>query len=185
MTEDKNKKDYAKGKIYCIRNTLNDDVYIGSTCQTLSQRMALHRHDSIKPNRQNTKIYGLMTEHGRDNFYFELIEDYPCENIYQLQKREGEIIREQKPRLNMKVPTRTKQEYKDEEPEKFKTLKAKDDAKYRENNAEQLRQKKKDYYEQNREYMKQKSKEYRENNRDYLNQKKKEYYQKNKINSMD
>ena len=72
MTEDKSKKDYSKGKIYCIRNTINDDVYIGSTCHTSSQRMALHSHDSMKPNRQNSKIYGLMTEKGGENFYIEL-----------------------------------------------------------------------------------------------------------------
>ena len=80
----------------------------------------------------------------------------------------------------MKVPTRTKQEYKDEEPENFKTLKAKDDAKYRGNDAEQLRQKKKDYYGKNRECINQKSKECRQNSRDYLSQKKKEYYQEKK-----
>ena len=56
----------------------------------------------------------------------------------------------------MKVPTGTKQQYKNEEQEKFKTLKAKDDAKYREYNAGQFRQKKKDYYEKNREYINQK-----------------------------
>ena len=61
MSADKNAKKYSKGKIYCIRNSLNDDIYIGSTCQTLRQRMALHRYDSIKPNRQNTKKYKQMS----------------------------------------------------------------------------------------------------------------------------
>ena len=43
MVDTKSKKDYSLGKIYCIRNTTYDDTYIGSTCQTLSQRMALYR----------------------------------------------------------------------------------------------------------------------------------------------
>jgi predicted GIY-YIG superfamily endonuclease len=37
--------DYKNGKIYCIRNKINDDVYIGSTTQPLSQRMAKHRSE--------------------------------------------------------------------------------------------------------------------------------------------
>ena len=28
MSEDKNKKDYSKGKTYCTRNTINDAIYI-------------------------------------------------------------------------------------------------------------------------------------------------------------
>ena len=36
---------YRKGKIYCIRNHINDDIYIGSTKQTLSKRMSKHRSD--------------------------------------------------------------------------------------------------------------------------------------------
>ena len=52
-----------------------------------SQVYVLHRYDSSKSNRQNTRIYKEMTDKGRDNFYIELIEDYPCENIYQLRKK--------------------------------------------------------------------------------------------------
>ena len=92
-------------------------------CQALSQRMALHRYDSIKPNRQKTRIYKEMTDKGRDNFYIELIEDYPCENTYQLRKREGELIREMKPTLNIVVPTRTMEEYKETFEEELKQQK--------------------------------------------------------------
>ena len=38
-------KDFKNGKIYCIRNTIDDDIYVGSTCQPLSKRMAKHRVD--------------------------------------------------------------------------------------------------------------------------------------------
>ena len=38
-----NQKDYKNGKIYCIRNNINDDIYVGSTTQPLSKRMAWHR----------------------------------------------------------------------------------------------------------------------------------------------
>ena len=40
--------DYKSGKIYCIRNDINDEIYVGSTTQSLSQRMAKHRSDKKK-----------------------------------------------------------------------------------------------------------------------------------------
>ena len=34
-------KDFSNdGKIYCIRNTIDDNIYVGCTCQSLSKRMA-------------------------------------------------------------------------------------------------------------------------------------------------
>ena len=47
-------KDYTKGKIYCIRNKINDDIFIGSTCQTLSQRMT---QPSVKTSKTRTENY--------------------------------------------------------------------------------------------------------------------------------
>ena len=40
------KMDYGNGKIYKIVNTIDNDIYIGSTCQPLSKRMAWHRSHS-------------------------------------------------------------------------------------------------------------------------------------------
>ena len=175
MSEDKNKKDYSNGKIYCIRNTINDDIYIGSTCQSLSKRMALHRYDSTTLKKQNRKIYKLMTEYGSDKFYIELIEDYPCENIYQLQRKEGETIRDMKPSLNMVVAGRTPKEYYEQNVELIKQKRKE----YYEQNAEILKQKDKQYYEQNAEILKQKNKEYREQNVEKIKQKDKKYYEQN------
>ena len=69
---------YSTGKIYCIRNKINDDVYVGSTTISLAKRMAKHRW-SCK-NQPHRKLYELMGELGIDNFYIELIEDCPCDN---------------------------------------------------------------------------------------------------------
>ena len=33
------KRSYSNGRIYCIRNSINDDIYVGSSCQPLSKRM--------------------------------------------------------------------------------------------------------------------------------------------------
>lgn len=76
-------KDYSNGKIYCIRNYVDSQIYIGSTCQSLSKRMAYHRQDAKKQNRQNTLIYPFMLNYGIEQFYIELIEDFPCENANQ------------------------------------------------------------------------------------------------------
>ena len=112
----KNSKNYQNSKIDSIRNSLTEDCYVGSTCQSLSQRMAQQK----KQNRQSTLIYPFMLKLGYANFYIELIEECPCENKSQLQKREGEIIRELKPTLNIKVPGRTQQEFKQDSPEYVK-----------------------------------------------------------------
>ena len=113
-------RDYKNGKIYCLRNYINNEIYIGSTCQSLSKRMAYHRQDSIKQNRQRILIYKTMTELGRDNFYIELIEEYPCENLSQLTRREGELTRELKASLNQKIAGRTPEECKIGCPDKLK-----------------------------------------------------------------
>ena len=86
-------KDFKNGKIYCIRNTVDDDIYVGSTTQPLSKRMSKHRCD-VKGYKQNRKLYAKMNELGIDSFYIELIEEYPCDNVEQLRKREGHFIRE-------------------------------------------------------------------------------------------
>ena len=41
-------KPERKPKIYCIRNHIDDQIYLGSTCQSLSKRMAYHRQDAKK-----------------------------------------------------------------------------------------------------------------------------------------
>ena len=148
-------------------------IYIGSTCQTLSQRMALHRYDSIKPNKQKTKIYKEMIDNGRNNYYIEPTEDYTCENTYQLRKREGELIRELKPSLNINIPSRTNKEYRQEEAQKVKAAKAISDAKYREENYETIKQKKHEYNQKNKEQIKIKRRHTVKQTQNNLNKRKK------------
>ena len=35
--------DYSKGKIYKILDSIDDEIYVGSTTETLGARMAKHR----------------------------------------------------------------------------------------------------------------------------------------------
>ena len=133
--------DYKNGKIYKILNTVNNDCYIGSTCQKLCQRMAKHRSNMNAKNKQHFKLYQLMREIGSDIFYIELIKEYPCDNKDQLRAVEGEYIR-QMGTLNNRVEARTKQEYVND----TKEHKREYDKQRRENKREELNQQKREYY---------------------------------------
>ena len=170
-------KDFSKGKIYCIRNNIHDDIYIGSTCQSLSQRMAQHRLDKRRERNQNRFIYKLMNEVDDDSmFYIELMEEYPCQNKDQLRKREGELIRELEPKLNMQVECRTSQEYR----EFYKEFYTEYNRRYYQENKEYYSECNKKNYEKRKDEINQHRKVYRENNRDKIHQKQKEWYDNNK-----
>jgi group I intron endonuclease len=82
-------QDFNKGKIYKITNNYNDEVYIGSTCDTLNRRITNHKRSSKTEKKQNIPIYKLMNEIGFERFRIELIEDFPCTDKYELRQREG------------------------------------------------------------------------------------------------
>ena len=102
-------RDYKNGKIYCIRNTVDDNIYVGSTTQPLSKRMVKHRCDA-KTRPEIMVITTHMSKLGIENFYIELLEECPCDNIEQLCRKEGEWIRKLGT-LNQKIQGRTKNEY--------------------------------------------------------------------------
>ena len=111
-------RDYSNGKSYCIRNDVNDDVYIGSTTQLLCKRMAKHRASIHAKKSENVMFYQLMRELGVDAVRIELLEECPCENREQLQAREGHCIKKMGT-LNKRVESRTKTEYYEDNKEKL------------------------------------------------------------------
>lgn len=62
------------GRIYVIRNKINNKEYIGQTVQTLNARFSEHKHEALVRNR-GTAICNSIRKHGIENFYIELIED--------------------------------------------------------------------------------------------------------------
>ena len=172
-------RDYKNGKIYCIRNHINDKIYVGSTCQSLSKRMAYHRDDCMKSNR-NTLIYNMMRDLGRDNFYIELIEEYPCENSNQLTRREGELMRELKASLNQVIAGRTRGEYKIDNHDKIKKTKAISDKKYAEKNKERIKEYQNNYYLKNRQRILENVKNYTEEQKEEKRRRDKERYHRKK-----
>ena len=94
---------YANGKIYQIISPNHPLPYIGSTTQPLCKRMSCHRALLHKCSSR------VLIEAG--DAYIELIEDYPCDNKEQLNRREGEIMRERKC-VNHQMAGRTDKESK-------------------------------------------------------------------------
>ena len=164
------KRDYKNGKIYVIRNSNDDDIYVGSSCQSLSKRMAWHRDARKKDKKKHFKLYKKMNDIGVANFYIELLENYPCNSKEELLKREGEKIRELKPILNSKIQGRTLEEWLKDNEDYLR-----EDRKNRyEKNKEKILENKKDYYIKRKDVIKEKRKEWWENNKDKYSEKRKE-----------
>ena len=109
--------DYSKGKIYKIYNNINDDIYVGSTVERLCVRMAKHRATAkLYKYKSKNKLHPAINEYGVDNFYIELIENYPCNNTEELRAKEGEWIR-QIGTLNYIINGRTNEQYRNEHKE--------------------------------------------------------------------
>ena len=180
MTMETTHKEYLNGKIYCVRNTINDLIYIGSTCQKLSQRMSNHRSDMKKPNNQGMKLYKAMSELRKEHFYIELVEDYPCETIEQLRKRESDIAREKNAELNNNINGRTQQERSKEYSITHKEEIKQNGIIYREIHKEEIKQKKQDDYNRNKEKVLKHIKEYREQNRELTKEQEQQQYIKHR-----
>ena len=88
------KVDYSQAKIYKITNDFNNDIWIGTTCDSLVKKFSVHKADAIRNFRKDCIIQKLIKEHGFNRFRIQLIEDYPCEDLYQLRQRQGHYIRE-------------------------------------------------------------------------------------------
>ena len=127
--------DYSKAKIYQILNDTDDDVYVGSTCQSLSMRMVGHKRSMKYEPSKKYPLYQKMNKIGAHHFYIELIEETPCENKEQLRAVEGEYIRSIGT-LNLKIAARTqKRNYEDNKDRILEDRKS-----YRENHKEELTQ---------------------------------------------
>lgn len=146
---------YQNGKIYTIRcrsdNTL---IYVGSTTQSLSQRMTQHR--SKYKGKQCCSLFKYIVDDDWNDWYIELYELYPCNEKCELEKREGEITREIGT-INYQIAGRTKKEYYNDTKEHHTEWNKENYKK----NKERILQKSKELYEKNREDISQKRKEKR------------------------
>ena len=169
---------YENGKIYKIVDVGYNKCYIGSTCESLSQRMARHREkyqQYLRTGKKHTNIVLLFDEFGVENCKIELIENYPSDSKSILQKQEGHHIRNTDC-VNKKMEGRTRKEY-------------------QEDNKERISERGKEWYENNKEYCAERARLKRElfneevneqsrksyyRNRDTISERRKEKYKDNK-----
>ena len=149
---------YQNGKIYKIWNDVNDEIYVGSTHDTLSRRMTKHRA-TVKTN-TSRRLYQTMNEIGIEHFRIELVENFSCKSKEELNAREGHWIR-QIGTLNSVIAGRTKKEYYNE----HKTI---------------ILEHQQQHYEQNKEIVQERQKKYRESHTEEISLQKKAYYEENK-----
>ena len=134
---------YENGKIYKIVDVGYNKCYIGSTCETLSQRMARHRlrytqYKHGKERGELRSVNALFDEFGMDNCKIELVELYPTNSKIELQQREGYYIKKTCC-VNKRIAGRTLVEYR----QTFKeALNTKEKQRYKEKREEILQKQK-------------------------------------------
>ena len=103
------------GKVYCIRNSVDDDVYVGSTKSSLHKRMIQHKCDIKRL--AHSMLYQKMAQHGFDKFSIELLEEVSYDDKQELRNREGIYIK-QLGTLNNQIAGKTQKERSNEWKEK-------------------------------------------------------------------
>lgn len=160
---------YADGKIYKIICDESDLIYIGSTCQTLANRLSQHK------NKSNFKCCSKeLFKLG--NCSIVLIEKFPCKDKDELHAREqyyidqfkDKCINKQKASTGIKAESR--KDYAEQYEQQYTETRI---LKYEENRNEIL-QKAKKYYEENKDIIKERISKYKEQNKDKINQKMKQ-----------
>ena len=151
--------DYNKGKIYTIRCITDDTmIYVGSTIQPLYKRLYQHKVFCIKEKYKHLVVYKAINNDW-DNWKIELHLLYPCSCKEELERKEGEIIREIGT-LNMNIAGRNKNEWYNDNIDKCKQ-KTKD---WSENNKEKKIENAKIRYVNNKQNYLERAKKNRENN---------------------
>lgn len=163
--------DYSTGKIYQIISPHYPLPYIGSTVRPLSKRLYEHKSRAKK----GTKDRSSRPIIDAGEYYIELIEEYPCRTKEELNRREGEIIREREC-VNRRIAGRTWDEYVVESHAKI--LQRNRD--YHHRKREEILPKKREYYQEHKEHHYQQCRKRCEERREIVAEYQKAYRQKNK-----
>ena len=142
---------YNNSKIYAIRSSQTQLIYIGSTYNTLIKRFIGHKSDH-----KTREGFCTSTELLKyDDAYIELIENFPCNSKKELKRREGQLQIENKDIcVNKLIAGRTRKE----------TSKL-----WRETHKEHLAKRMREYRAQNPEHFKEYNKQYSIKHKEYLN----------------
>ena len=175
------------GKIYSLKEIDTRNVfYIGSTINILNKRLSKHKYDSkIKP---HINVYQHIENIGGfDNISIELIQDFTCESIEELRRKEGEYIlqyiNDGVELTNKNIAGRTVVEYYMNKRDEIIEYKRQ----YNEDHRDELQEQSREYYiehiEQSRHHDKllEQMKNYRETHRDEINQKQRDKRAREKL----
>jgi len=133
--------DYKNGKIYQIVCNETGEIYVGSTVQDLEIRLRTHKTSA------NACCSKQIID--RNNYYIELLETYPCNSQFELDRKEGEYQRVIEC-INHRIAGRTRKEWEQDNKEAL----AKNKREYYQNNKEALAKNKREYYQNNKETFK-------------------------------
>jgi len=164
------RKQLDQSKIYKITDNTNDKIYIGSTCQTLKERLSGHKSEYkrfLKGLSRNVRSFGILKN---NNYKIELLENCNIKTKDELTARERFYI-ENNECVNRCIPGRTRKEYKENNKDKIKEQ----DKTYRDANKDKINEKNKAYKENNKDKIKEQDKTYRDANKE----KKRAYYEAN------
>ena len=81
---------YNQGKIYKLVNSVDDQIYVGSTCMSLAKRTSSHKYKARK--RPDIHVYQHLNPVGWDNVRIIPIESVEAETKDQLLMREQHYI---------------------------------------------------------------------------------------------
>ena len=79
---------YKDGKIYELVNSVDNYVYVGSTCLSLDDRLRTHMRDAGLSRTHAQKAYVHFRRIGLSKVRIRLKQNYPCRNEKELMKRE-------------------------------------------------------------------------------------------------
>jgi hypothetical protein len=137
---------YQNGKIYKLWSPSKNIIYIGSTTQPLCKRLVCHLSNYKAYNKDHSKKY--LTSYlvlDCEDYKIELLEECNCNNRQQLEKKEGEHIRNNEC-VNRCIVGRTDKQYYLDNIEKKKEY----SKQYIIDNAEKIKEYKKQYTTDNR-----------------------------------
>ena len=175
---------YENGKIYKIVCNTTKTIYIGSTVNTLCERLSGHKYDYIN---NETSKKNLSSSKVLENNDFEifLIKLFPCNTREELLMEERRFIEELEC-VNQTVPIRTNEESAELRKQRKKNWHAKNRESnnekqnlYREKNKEVMQEKERIYYKENVEKINARRHIYETENRDHINKRTLDYYHAN------
>lgn len=96
--------DYSKGYIYKLCSSVDDEIYIGSSCGPPHKRLWQHKYaGKMHPNQ---RVYAHLNAIGWENVRIIIIKPFPCSNLHELQMEEQRQIIKLKAALNTQLPCR-------------------------------------------------------------------------------